>query len=118
MTPKLSRVLVCGGRDYADWQRVWVELDELQPAIVITGGASGADQHAQRWCNRKGIPCMVFPAAWDSDLGRGAGPTRNMWMIVHGQPELVVAFPGGKGTANMVAQARARAIEVRIVEKA
>jgi UDP-N-acetylmuramoylalanine-D-glutamate ligase len=33
-------------------------------------------------------------------------------MLKEGRPDLVVAFPGGKGTANMVAQARAAGIRV------
>jgi hypothetical protein len=33
-------------------------------------------------------------------------------MLEEGKPDLVVAFPGGTGTANMVKQARAAGVEV------
>jgi hypothetical protein len=33
-------------------------------------------------------------------------------MLEEGKPDLVVAFPGGRGTANMVKQARAAAVKV------
>jgi hypothetical protein len=52
-------------------------------------------------------------AEWES-LGRKAGPIRNQRMLTEGKPALVVAFPGGKGTANMVAQARATNVRVFI----
>jgi ABC-type branched-subunit amino acid transport system substrate-binding protein len=37
-------------------------------------------------------------------------------MIREGKPDAVVAFPGGRGTADMVRQARAAGIEVREVQ--
>jgi hypothetical protein len=33
-------------------------------------------------------------------------------MLAEGEPDLVVAFPGGRGIANMVKQARAAGVEV------
>ena len=45
---------------------------------------------------------------------RGAGPERNARMLAEGRPDLVVAFPGGTGTADMVR--RAKAAGVRVVE--
>jgi predicted Rossmann-fold nucleotide-binding protein len=37
---------------------------------------------------------------------------RNRQMLTEGRPDLVVAFPGGKGTANMVALARKAGVEI------
>jgi predicted Rossmann-fold nucleotide-binding protein len=34
-------------------------------------------------------------------------------MLTDFKPDLVVAFPGGKGTADMIAKARRKKIEVR-----
>jgi hypothetical protein len=34
-------------------------------------------------------------------------------MLVYGKPQLVVAFPGGGGTANMVEQAEAAGVKVK-----
>jgi hypothetical protein len=50
-------------------------------------------------------------ADW-AGLGRKAGPIRNEQMLSEGQPHLVVAFPGGRGTAHMVGIARAAGVEV------
>jgi len=31
-----------------------------------------------------------------------AGPIRNQWMLKYGKPDLVLALPGGAGTASMI----------------
>jgi hypothetical protein len=43
--------------------------------------------------------------------GAAAGPIRNQRML-EGPPDIVVAFAGGKGTADMVQRARAAGIAV------
>jgi UDP-N-acetylmuramoylalanine-D-glutamate ligase len=37
---------------------------------------------------------------------------RNKWMLTDGKPDLVIAFPGGRGTASMVNLARAAGVPV------
>ena len=109
------RVLVCGGRDYTDAETVSRTLAELRKtrgiALVIAGGARGADTLAADWAKAVGIPCEVYMADWEG-LGRKAGPIRNQRMLDEGKPDLVVAFPGGRGTAGMVRIARAAGVEV------
>ena len=103
------RVLVCGGRNYDDSRQVERVLMALQATsgigMIIEGGAMGADALAALWAAEHEITLRCFPAEWGK-YGRGAGPIRNQQMIDEGRPELVVAFPGGRGTANMVALAR------------
>lgn len=106
------RVLVCGGRYYEDEQRVFEALDELSGVSeVIEGGAKGADFFAKSWAKIRNIPRRTFPADWDR-LGKAAGYIRNKQMLEEGKPDLVVAFPGGKGTANMIKLAREANVEV------
>jgi hypothetical protein len=109
------RVLVCGGRDYDEWLKVFDELEGLKPypTTVIQGGASGADRHARDWAHDSGTECITFDADW-SKHGKSAGPIRNQRMLDEGKPDLVLAFPGGKGTADMVG--RAKAAGVRVIE--
>lgn len=118
------RVLVCGGRDFKDKELLTSILDTLHgladPFLsdnrihcIIHGGASGADQMAERWAVSKRIPSVEkYEADWKK-YGRSAGPIRNLEMITKGKPDLVVAFPGGRGTANMMTQARKHGIQVR-----
>jgi hypothetical protein len=108
------KVLVCGGRDYSDKDFVFQILDELPIELLIHGAARGADSLAGEWAAERRVPCMAFPAPWGSQRWRGAGPTRNGWMLAWGQPDVVVAFPGGSGTADMVR--RAGLAEARVVD--
>jgi hypothetical protein len=110
------RVLVCGGRNFADlgwFGQVMTELHvKCGPiTLIIHGAASGADTMAGEWAEHMVIPLRVFPADWATH-GRAAGPIRNGQMLCEGKPDLVVAFPGGRGTENMIHQARAIGVEV------
>ena len=107
------RLLVCGGRGFADepgFNRLMGTLIE-RPSVVIHGGARGADRMAGRWALNHGIPAEVYEADWDRD-GKAAGPIRNARMLAEGKPDLVLALPGGRGTADMVAKAEAAGVPV------
>ena len=80
-------------------------------SVIIHGAARGADSLAGEWAMSRGVTVMAFPADWDAH-GRSAGHIRNAQMIAEGKPTVVVAFPGGRGTANMVRQARLSHIPV------
>ncbi|RVT89267.1 DUF2493 domain-containing protein [Rhodovarius crocodyli] len=112
--PTAERVLVCGGRDYADRQRVFEVLDEYRDRaeVLIDGGAEGADMLAEQWAMSRDVPMLTFRADWQRH-GRAAGPIRNGQMLAQGKPTLVIAFPGGRGTADMVRQARTAGVPVR-----
>lgn len=117
-----ERVLVCGGRDYADKRRVdqvlQDEVDRTRGDLIIICGYDpdnarfqGADELAFKWARERRIPCFPFPAPW-SKHGRAAGPLRNRRMRDCGRPTRGIAFPGGAGTASMVGLLRERGIPV------
>jgi hypothetical protein len=114
------RVLVCGGRDFADYPLLHETLGKLHAETpferIIHGAAPGADTLADTWAREWGVPIESHPADWRTH-GKAAGAIRNRLMLVDGKPELVVAFPGGRGTANMVKQARAAGVRVIEVQK-
>lgn len=134
------RVLVCGGRSYGvpprgataeqlaqaqaertlahetlyalRWQ---VEIERREVLTVIEGGANGADRLAARFANfYQSVEHEPYPADW-TKYGKAAGFIRNQQMLDEGKPDLVIAFPGGRGTADMVARARKAGIEVRVI---
>ncbi len=115
------RILVCGGRDFADSEKLATVLDALHGqytiSVLIHGTASGADTLAGEWAASRGIPVQEFPANWEGE-GRAAGPIRNKRMLDEGRPDLVIAMPGGRGTANMVSQARSAGVPVKLVDQA
>lgn len=110
-------VLVCGGRTYNDAERVSIELDALHRdrviSMVVQGGAHGADSLAKRWARSRLVHCAQVDALWDQ-YGKSAGSRRNVAML-YLRPSLVLAFPGGPGTAHMVGAARTFGFEVREV---
>jgi hypothetical protein len=115
------RALVCGGRDFADARWLWEVLNELQKEaggalVILHGGAQGADALAGAWARHYGIPCLAYLAEWRR-YGRRAGPIRNQRMLDEGSPDLVLAFPGGRGTADLIARAREAGIPVRIAAR-
>jgi hypothetical protein len=134
--PSPLKALVCGGRHYGmvpdpmytpdkgaildmanfelrrdERQFMIAKLDEIDPDIIINGAAFGADLIARDWAISRRRGCWTFPADWDR-YGKAAGPIRNKQMLEWGRPDIVIAFPGGKGTRGMIALARAAGVPV------
>lgn len=109
------RVIVCGGRNYRDRAAVFAALDRLHAErvidIVMQGAAKGADELAHEWAAERDIPCVSYKAEWDL-YGNRAGPLRNQKMLDIGMPDGVVAFPGWRGTADMVERAEVAGLKV------
>jgi hypothetical protein len=103
------KMLVCGGREYADTQAVFAALDAVNAKkpimFIICGGAKGADEQAVTWAKARNVHYAVVPALWTT-RGTVAGPNRNDAMLEFCQPDGVTAFPGGSGTAHMVKRAK------------
>ena len=103
------RLLVTGGRTYQDYKAVCHALDTLHAQTPITllihGNAQGADTLARKWAYTRGVPHSSFPAEWDKH-GKAAGPIRNQQMLTEGHPNAYLAFPGGRGTQDMVSRCK------------
>lgn len=121
----MKKILVCGSRTLKD--RTWLEakLEKLTRKLktfeLVTGACpTGADYLAEEWASKqfpaKTIIKKRFHADW-ANYGKVAGPKRNAQMARYCQPKGVcLAFWNGTstGTADMIAQARAAGLEVRI----
>lgn len=107
------RVLVCGGRHFADRERLFKKLDDMreQMDVLIHGMAPGADTLADIWAQAQKVKVISCRAEWRK-YGLQAGPIRNQRMIDEGKPDLCVAFPGGRGTADMVRRCKTAGIKV------
>ena len=123
------RIVVTGGRDFADGALVDRALSAVHRkhgiTVLIQGEASGADRLCKQWAEQRNIPTLDMAADWD-DVGRpgavvrkrrdgklydaAAGGLRNQRMIDEGLPEAAVAFPGGPGTADMVGRLKRHGI--------
>jgi predicted Rossmann-fold nucleotide-binding protein len=110
------KVLVCGSRDWHDAELVESALSRLHAARgpfdrLIHGGARGVDHIAGKWARQNGVLEWDFLPEWHR-AATPEGALRNQRMIAEAAPDLVIAFPGGLGTADMVERARAAGIEV------
>jgi hypothetical protein len=112
------RVIVCGGRDYNDVRTVWHVLGSLDPNTTLVHGAcrTGLDALADAFwtSHHPTTEPERHPADWDRH-GRAAGPMRNTDMAAKGAT-ICIAFPGGRGTENMVEQAKLHSIPVLRVD--
>ena len=129
----LPKLLVCGGRAYSqkdayilvrdaldkicehhNWKTPpTVEGNYLYAVKVVSGGAKGIDTAAIDWAIVNWCNFVEFTARWEQH-GRAAGAIRNQQMLDEAKPDYVVAFPGGKGTADMVR--RAQKVNVPIIK--
>jgi len=115
------RVLVCSGRAYTDRAELYAEPNRLHAEYVFTtiiaGGAGGVAALALEWAQAHDIATQAFRAERGSfgRTGRG-GPLRTARILAESRPDIVVAFPGGRDTANMVKQAKAAGVWVVTVD--
>ncbi len=113
------RILVCGGRNFHKTDIVYTQLEWINQTYGIEemcqGGARGVDTIAAGWAGFMRVPNRTYPAAW-YEYGKNAGPIRNKHMLEHFKPDLVVAFPGGPGTANMIKLAEGAGVDVMKVK--
>jgi hypothetical protein len=131
----LPVMLVCGGRDFDEaskedrsfvynildnivHKRGYVDYGEysLPEVKIVHGGARGVDRIAEDWAIVNWCPFRVYKADWDT-YGKAAGPIRNQEMLDEEHPDLVVAFPGGRGTQDMIDRARKQGYEVAAHER-
>lgn len=132
-------VLVCGGRDYKDREHVRRVLtkfhEEIGIGLLVHGAAGskklsycaphepdsgnvwhvieGADLFADEWALYNRVPVWPYPVTNEEwRLGKRAGPLRNKRMLDERKPGFCIAFPGGKGTADMVKRCREAGVEV------
>jgi hypothetical protein len=113
---ELHKVLVCGGRDFKNYKLLCESLDTYHGpdkciGTIVHGAARGADSLAGQWAKDNNVPVEVYPAKWDVH-GRAAGMIRNREMLDTSKADIVIAFPGGVGTAGMKSYARSKDVPV------
>lgn len=107
--------LVCGGRDFDDIGFL-IEFMDVEHALrgfthILHGNARGADTIADSWAMSRGIQPVACRALWGFYGSQKAGPIRNELMAAL-SPKVVIAFPGGSGTASMIRIAKRLGIKV------
>ena len=122
------QLLVCGSRTFSNYSVMNKELLEFldlfgEPAVIIHGGAHGADSLASRFAYEQKINLHIEGAQW-GEYGSSAGPMRNARMASMLMPgDHIFAFVDkpirhSRGTKHMVRLAITAGFDPRIVEAA
>lgn len=110
-------IIVTGGRDYKDRDKVFKVLKMLNPKYIIIGDCpTGVDKFVNEYCDVNFIGNELHFAYWEK-YGLKAGPLRNIEMIKQNPDAIVIAFPGGKGTQSCINEALARGLVVLKVDE-
>ncbi len=115
----MFRVIVAGGRDFADYKLLSEMMDEYLSKVtddifIVCGQARGADTLGEQYAKEHGYQVNYFPANWNR-FGKSAGYIRNTEMAKNA--DALVAFWDGAslGTKHMIATAEQLGLDVRVV---
>ena len=117
-------VVVTGSRRWSARHELNEALSEMNPDVIVHGGAAGADALAGRWANEHGVTCIVVPALWAS-LGSRAGSVRNIQMLEiakdlqaqRGASLVVLAFPASDSIGTKHCMTSAQRMGLNVVNK-
>ena len=92
---------VIGSRHYSDYSKLKSVLEKYDITSIVSGGAKGTDQLAERYALEKSISIEVIKPDWNR-YGKAAGIIRNKDIINH--CDAVIAFWDGisKGTKSTI----------------
>lgn len=115
------RILVCGDRNWSDFNIIKRELSKYpNGTIIIEGDCRGADNIGEYIAKQLGFEVIKFPANWEK-YGKSAGPIRNRQMLIEGKPDLILAFhsniQNSRGTKNMIETANKSGIKIILIDK-
>lgn len=116
------RVVIAGSREGIRYRDVAHAIRESgwadQIAVVLCGGARGADQHGKRWADDHGRVVemhYVREDEWEQH-GKAAGPMRNRRMAEAADAAIIVWDGESRGSRNMIFEARRVGIPTFVVE--
>ena len=119
---KEFKVIIAGGRDFGNYNRLKNYCDKILKAKVeqgyeikvVSGTANGTDKLGERYAKEKGYEVLQFPADWDTH-GRSAGYIRNKQMVENA--DACICFWNGvsNGTKWMIEIAKEKQLPLRVV---
>ena len=118
------RIVIIGGGHYKDRAAVFEALTmicrdrKIKPTsahIIVGAKPNGADLFARDWCKTHGASCETVSAPI-AKSGEAAFSIRNN-ILIRGQPDLVMAFPGDRWTLDCLSRAEKAGIERVIIRR-
>ena len=122
MEYKVFKVIIAGGRDFNDYDllkrmcnSILIHKRQTHTIIILSGLAKGADTLAVRYADEQNYQCLGYTADWGR-FGKSAGIRRNAQMAENA--DALIAFWDGssRGTKNMIEQAQAKGLQIRIIK--
>ena len=99
------KLAIIGSRGFSDYDKLCEEMAKLpKPALIVSGGARGADSLGKKYADEHGIPTRIFPAIWRPDgeggpMDKGAGMKRNTDIIK--ESTAILSFWDGESRGTM-----------------
>lgn len=95
----MTKLAVVGSRGFTDYQTLCAVLDAWElPFSLVSGGARGADNLAERYAAEHHIPIRIIRADWNAH-GKTAGFLRNTKIVE--ESDDCVAFWDGKSRGTL-----------------
>lgn len=115
MLPAGPRIVLSGGYDCQDHQRIWATLDRVHQKhagmVLLHGGSpKGAEHIASLWARERRVPQIAFRP--DFDRHRNAAPFKRNDQLLDTLPTGVIVFPGTGIQDNLADKARKLGIPV------
>ena len=114
----IMKVAIIGSREFTDYELLKRKCDgilkNIQCPTIISGGAKGTDQLAERYARENNFPIIIHKPNWYTD-GKRAGMKRNISILK--ECTHVIAFWNGisPGTEHMIRYSKIYKRELRIV---
>ncbi len=106
----MSKVAIVGCRNYSNYDEFKNYIKDWEKSngpisVIISAGASGADNLAEKYAKEYKIEIIIHKADW-AEQGRAAGPIRNTKIV--NDCDTLIAFPSSssKGTWDSVKKAK------------
>jgi len=114
----MKKILICGGRNYNNYEKIKEIIKEIRPSCIVQGGANGADFLAKKSAKELKIECKEYKAEWKK-YGKKAGVIRNRLMLDENPDiEIVIAFhediEASKGTKDMINYAIKKGVKIKL----
>jgi len=113
----MYKVAIVGSRRFNNYEFMKHTLDSHRDkiAMIISGGARGADTLAQRYAKENGLPILIYYPDWKT-YGKRAGFRRNVVVANVAEYMIAFAYSDSRGTRHVVKQMEKLGKPVTVIE--
>ena len=99
----MYKVAIVGSRKFCDYKLMKEILDPVRDkiAMIISGGAIGADTLAQQYAKDNGLTILIYYPEWKK-YRKKAGFIRNVKIANVAERMIAFAYPDSRGTRHVV----------------